>query len=325
MKKFDFIFKCVLIGLLINNTIAQEKSSAAVSSDKSILLDAKIKHKILNTNTGIVLVHTKKSTYGLSPETQSIIWQNTALKKLDFSSYNEIPFTPYILFDSKPLLYSKLLSNTLGTRGISRTIVDVGTGKVMFNSKKEGFKAVVITLLLPEQNALLVDGIKKDQFVISLYDYETGDPVWENDFEKSGLFDNARASRKKQHTMLDADQNIFWLRNQFLLKIDGKTGNLLYEFDDVEDFALSNDRKKIFIFSNDVELEKAKEKTSVMAYDVQLMRPIWAKPAIIIGNIRETAIDQGKLIAITAKGFQSMDINTGEKQFSEPESLPLIK
>ena len=125
--------------------------------------------------------------------------------------------------------------------------------------------------------------------------------------------------------MLDADQNIFWLRNQFLLKIDGKTGNLLYEFDDVEDFALSNDRKKIFIFSNDVELEKAKEKTSVMAYDVQLMRPIWAKPAIIIGNIRETAIDQGKLIAITAKGFQSMDINTGEKQFSEPESLPLIK
>ncbi len=300
-------------------------SQMVLLAQEEIALSHPVKESIINVNTGMLLVRTGKELYGISPTNRSIQWKNESLGKVSFKSYHEIPFTPLVVFENKPTVNSKLLSNTVNTKGLSRIMVNVVNGKVLFNSEGIGFKSVNRTLLIPERKAVLIDGVMDNELAIALYSYEGQKMLWKTNLTHSSFFKNLQGTLfKKEKVLLDKKQNVFWLRNNYLLKIDGTSGKILYEKEQVASIAIDNSRAVIFLFSNAKQGEKLKRTTDVMAYSTDAMAPLWKNPAKIQGAITEVVFDGDKLIAISSTGFNILD-NKGTKQWEEMESLPFIK
>lgn len=295
-------------------------------AQQNILLKHRVKENILNDNTGIVLVKTSGSVYGIDPEKRDIIWENEKMAKLDFNRYSEIPMTPYVFFEDKPVINSKFLSKTLNTKGISRAVVDVTTGKIIFNSSEQGFQAVFNTILLPEQKAVLVDGKIDEGFGIGLFDFETGNRIWMTNVA-SDFFTRAKgAILNQEKVLLDADQNIFWLKNRHLLKIDLKTGSIEYDQKGITSILLDDDGNSLYISSNNLNGKKLNQETVIYAIDPKNMDSLWSRPPVrVVGNIMETALDKDQLVVITSKGFNIVDTDNGKKKWNKSDPLPLIK
>ncbi|MEM1340339.1 MAG: hypothetical protein AAF717_12735 [Bacteroidota bacterium] len=284
-----------------------------------------IKDIIINANTGVVLARTGKGLYGISPNSEAILWQNNTLGKVDFSSYYEIPFTPLVIFESKPAVNSKLLSNTVNAKGTSRRIVNVTNGTLLFDSEKVGFKSVNRTLLIPEHKAILVDGIKDKELAVALYLTDDQKMAWQINLTNSSFFNNLKGTLFEQEKiLLDRDQNVFWLRNNHLLQINANSGEIAYQQENVASVAINTSKDVIYLFSNANQAEKLKRETAIMAYSVKEMQPLWDTIAKVRGAIRETAFDGDKMIAITTTGFNILD-RKGTKQWEAMASLPLIK
>lgn len=285
----------------------------------------KIKGKVLNSNTGILLVKTKKQISAINPENQKVIWKNNELKKVNLESYKEIPFTPIVIFEKDPLISSKLLSNALGTKGVSRILLNVINGKILFNSEEEEFKAVNKTLLIPEQNGILVDGIKKKKIVLALYNYKSGELIWENDLTKGGFFTAVKeAFLDPENIMLDKQGDIYWLKNKQLLKIDKITGRIVFQQKDVQTITMNATKEVLFVFTDKIALKKLNEETVILAYGTNTMNSLWKEPIKVFGNIRNAVVENEKMVVITSKGFNVIE-KSGKKKWEKPELLPLIK
>ncbi|MGI9553169.1 MAG: hypothetical protein ACR2MT_18320, partial [Aurantibacter sp.] len=295
-------------------------------AQQKIMLEHKVKENILNTNTGIVLVKTSGTVYGIDPEKKAIIWKNKKIGKLDFNRYSEIPMTPYVFFEDKPLLNSKFLSKTINTKGISRVIVDVTTGKIMFNSSEQGFQAVFNTMLLLEQKAVLVDGKIDDGFGIGLFDFETGNKIWMTNVTSDFFTRTKGAILNQEKVLLDVDQNIFWLKNRHLLKFDLKTGSIQYDKKGITNILSNDDGNRLYISSNNLSGKKLNQETVIYVVDPTSMDSLWSRPPVrVVGNIIETALDKNQLVVITSKGFNIINTNDGKKKWDKSDPLPLIK
>ncbi|MDY8135911.1 hypothetical protein [Aquimarina sp. 2201CG5-10] len=308
----------LIIALLITNVLlAQHK----------IGFSKRIKDKTLNDQTGILLVKTSKNIlYGIDPTQLEILWKQETLEKFDFSSYKEIPFTPLVFFDSKPLISSELLSNTIGTKGKSRTILNVANGNILFDSKTKGYKAVNNTLLIPEQEAIFVDGIKNKSLVIGFYNYKNGKTIWETNLNDANFLKTIKSSLFDQEkVVLDTEKDIFWLKKKYLLKINKETGAIVFRKEGVTSFEMSKDGSTIFIFSNHLKLKKLNNQTVIQALSTKTLEPIWDKESIVWGNVKQSIVDQKMLIVITSKGFNTINMFNGEKQWDKSSFLPLIK
>lgn len=299
---------------------------SALFAQQNILLKHRVKENILNDNTGIVLVKTSGSVYGIDPEKQAVIWENEKMAKLDFNRYSEIPMTPYVFFEDKPVINSKFLSKTLNTKGISRSVVDVTTGKIIFNSSEQGFQAVFNTILLPEQKTVLVDGKIDEGFGIGLFDFETGNRIWMTNVASDFFTRTKGAILNQEEVLLDADQNIFWLKNRHLLKIDLKTGSIEYDQKGITSILLNNDGNSLYISSNNLNGKKLNQETVIYAIDPKNMNSLWSRPPVrVIGNIMETALDKDQLVVITSNGFNIVNTDNGKKKWNRSDPLPLIK
>ncbi|MEO0572472.1 MAG: hypothetical protein AAF039_12265 [Bacteroidota bacterium] len=297
----------------------------AILPQQKIILSNTIKDKIINTYTGVLLVRTGKGLYGIGPESQSLQWQKETLGKVDFNSYKEIPYSPLVVYEDKPILNSKLLSNTLNAKGTSRIILNVINGKALFDSEKAGFKSVNRTLFVPDHQALLVDGILEKEMAVALYSYRDQKMLWKTNLTDSNFFKNLKGTLfQKEKVLLDKEQNVFWLKNNHLLNIDGRTGQVRHEKGNIESIAINGSKEIIYIFTRAGQVEKLKRATEVMAYSAKEMLPVWDEPVKVLGTIREVAFEGQKLITITSSGFNILD-NQGKKQWREMVSLPLIK
>ncbi len=296
-----------------------------VLAQHKIELDRKIQEKVLNGNTGVLLVKTANGVSGIDPKTKDIAWQNETLKKVAMASYQEIPFTPLAIFEGKPLVNSKLLSNTFNAKGVSRLIVNVTNGSILFDSETSGFKAVYNTLLVPSKNAVLVDGLKNKKLMVGLYEYNTGKQLWENDLTDSGFYQTLKGTLfNKEQILMDGAENVLWLKNKHLLKIDLDSGIVEHEQKGVRHIALNRSGDILFVFGDRAALKKLDKETAIMAYDSRTDLPIWDTPIKILGNISGTALDGERIVVITSKGFNVMDLD-GKKQWEKSASLPLIK
>ncbi len=290
-----------------------------------ISLSNTVKDNIINANTGVVLVRTGKELYGIGPENQAIIWKNESLGKVDLDAYYEIPFTPLVIFEGKPVVNSKLLSNTVNAKGTSRILMNVTTGKVLFDSEKVEFKSVNRTLLIPEQKAILVDGIKDKKLTVALFGYENQEMRWQNDLTNATFFKNLKGTLfEEEKILLDKNQNVFWLRNNHLLNMNGTTGEIIYQKENIESVAIDPKKEVVYLFTRANEGEKLMRFTEVMPYSINGMKPLWKKATKIRGVIKETIFDGSKLVTVTSTGFNILDKN-GQKQWAEMEALPLIK
>jgi len=296
-----------------------------LTAQQRIGLDYKIKDIFLNLNTGVVLVKTSGALYGLDPEKKNILWKNTTMKKVDFTTSTEVPFSPYVFFEDKPLLSSNFISKTLNTKGVSRTILDVTSGKELFNSKTQGYQAVFNTILLPEQRTILVDGKKDDTFVIALFNFETGQQIWETEIPV-GFFKNAKGSLlNKERVVLDAFQNIFWLKNRQLLKIALENGKFSFEQDGITSITLNEKGSELFVTTNAVKAKRLNQETTIYALDTQTLDTVWPTSVKVLGAIVDTHLDQSSLVVTTSKGFTIIDTKTGETAWKKSAALPLIR
>ena len=301
-------------------------NSLQTFSQQNIEFNSIIKEQIVNNYTGTLLVKTKKSLIAIDPETREISWRNNDFKKVSFSEYSEIPYTPIVLFTQKPLISSKVISNSFNTKGASKKLLNIITGKVLFDSEKEGFKSVNNTLILPQKKAILVDGIKNKEFVISLYSYDSGKQLWETKGVESKFFQTVKGIWfDDEKIILDVEKNIYWLKNKHLIKIDGKTGAILSEQENISSIAMNTSKDILFVFSSKVEVKKLNETNTITALDTRTLQNVWKEPVKIWGSISSTAIDQDKIVAITSKGFNIINIQTGAKKWERSEALPLIK
>ncbi len=300
--------------------------SCTLFAQQKITLKNRVQEKILNSNTGIVLVKTSGAVYGIGPEKQTVIWENERIGEFDFSRYYEIPLTPYVFFEDKPLINSKILSKALNTKGISRAIVDVTTGKIIFDSSENGFQAVFNTLLLPEQKAVLVDGKTEEGFGIGLFDFETGNQIWMTNVTSDFFTRTKGAILNEEKVLLDANQNIFWLKNRHLLKIDLKTGSIAYDKKGITSILFNDEANKLYISSNFINGKKLNQETTIIAIDPKTMDSLWSGPPVrVVGNILETTLDKNQLVVITSKGFNIINPENGKKKWGKSDPLPLIK
>lgn len=294
-------------------------------SQQKIEVKSKIKGKVLNTNTGILLLKTSKEILGINPHSKNVVWRNKSLKKQDLESYQEIPLTPLVVFEKKPLVSSKLLSNALGAKGLSRVILNVSDGRTLFNSEKQGFIAVNKTLLIPEQRAILVDGVKKKKAVLALYDYHNNEFIWENDLTNSAFFTSVKeALLGTEKIMLDKDGYIYWLKNKYLLKINKATGEIIFKQKGVHRIEMNNVKDVLFVFTDKIALKNLNEETAIIAYNTKTMKPVWSNPVKVLGNITHSFIVDERMVVITSKGFNVVN-KLGEKQWKATEPLPFIK
>ncbi len=309
-------FNCILLVLAL--------SSQLLFSQQKVVLSNAVKDNIINFNTGMLLVRTSKNLYGINPETKKVQWTN-GLSKVNFDSYIEIPFTPLAVFESKPILNSKLLSNTINTKGKSRTILNVTNGDVLFNSEEVGFKAVYNTLLMPEKKAVLVDGLKDKELVVALYSYQNKALLWENNLANTTFFKNIKSTLfHKEITLADKKQDVFWLKNNSVFKINGKSGKVEFQKENVQSIAINKSKDVVCFFTPLNYEEKLKRETSVMAYTTNDMKPLWKDPVVLRGSFKDVAFDNKKMIVTTSRGFNIINPD-GNTHWKRMEQLPLIK
>ncbi|TYA78724.1 PQQ-binding-like beta-propeller repeat protein [Seonamhaeicola marinus] len=318
----ELLFKNISIRVLLLLTCY----SSFTFSQNKIELESNIEGQVVNGYTGTLVVKTRNTLLGIDPLSKKVSWKNEDLKDIDLSEYEEIPYTPLCIFTENPFIKSKALSNTLNSKGALKTVVNIITGKVLFSSKKEGYKAVNNTLILPQKKCVLVDGIKNKDLVISLYSYETGEMLWELKAANTKLFKKLkRVFFDNEIILLDAQKNIYWLKNKQLIKIDSESGELLLERENITSIALNKSKNIIFLFSNRIGVKRLTEENSITALNTMTLEALWNTPILILGNISDTAQMADEMVVITSKGFNLIDIKSGTKKWDKSEALPLIK
>ncbi|MBU2525669.1 MAG: PQQ-binding-like beta-propeller repeat protein [Bacteroidetes bacterium] len=295
-------------------------------AQEDIKLRGRVLAKVVNDQTGTLMVATSKATYGISASTHGLLWKQKKLRKVDFSSYTEIANTSYVVFETKQLINSKLLSGALNTQGASVILMDINTGDILFDSKKAGYKSVNKTLIMPDNKSILVNGVKNRQLTLGKFECQSGKPIWETPLDKNSFLDAVKRNLLgKEKVFLDTDGNILWFNYGQFVKINSHSGEILYEVKNLSNIEYEKQKNILFVFSNKLKATKLTQETAVYASDATTLQPVWKDTLRIYGNITSTAIDKDKLIAITTKGFDVIDIDSGHRRWEKTETLPLIK
>lgn len=298
----------------------------SLTAQTDIRLKGRLKGKIINAYTGQLLVLTSRATYGVSPENASEYWKAKPVKKVDASSYREVPFSPFVAFESKRLINSKLISGILNSGSTSIVIMNVNNGKVLFDSKKEGFKSVNKTLVLPERKSVLINGVKGRELTLALFDCVDGKMIWEIVLDKDSFINAVQRNLLgTESVFIDKNGQILWQNFSQFVKVDTETGKLLNEFTSVEAIEYDSASDILLVFSDKIKAQKLSRETAVFAYRSADMKPAWKDTLILTGDITQKQIVNNEVITVTSRGFNIIELPTGKKDWDKMETLPLIK
>lgn len=305
-----------IIALTGANGIAQQE----------VKIKGRIKGKIINNYTGDLLVLTSKATYGIHSEKGANFWKTKPIKKVDVSSYREVPFSPFVVFETKRLINSRLLSGVLNTRGTSIVIINANNGQTFFDSHREGFKSVNKILVLPERKSVLINGVRNRELTLALFDFVEGHMVWEIVLDKDSFISAAKRNLLgTESVFIDKNQQILWQNFGQFVKVDTDTGKILAEFKDVEAIEYDENSDVLLVFSDKIKTSKLSKETALFAYTASDMQAVWADTLRLTGDIQQKQVIDSQLVAVTSRGFNIINLKTGKKAWEKPETLPLIK
>lgn len=122
---------------------------------------------------GYLVVSTNDGLYAVNPNDGKIIWENKSFAALNPDYYQEVNGTEFLT-----IAYQTEKSSTIPMQAI----INVGTGKVLFDSQREQI-GVLSRHVLAESGRLLVIGVKPNTLSASLFMYEiiSGQQLWTND------------------------------------------------------------------------------------------------------------------------------------------------
>jgi hypothetical protein len=167
------------------------------------------------SDAGVLLVATKDALYGLSPEGQEI-WKADDIENIKESNLDIIENTPYIV-----LVKSGLIKGT-------NKVVDVVTGKIVFNTGDNGLANVTKRLYLPKSNKLIFYGGGNAGLMLMMIDLNTGQKVWEQTkiFEKNSEQIVSEAGELNDAVLIATNKRIYKLNKstgEEVLNIDIKS------------------------------------------------------------------------------------------------------
>ncbi len=177
------------------------------------------------SDAGVLLVATKDALYGLSPEGQEI-WKADDIENIKESNLDIIENTPYIV-----VIKSGLIKGT-------NKVVDVVTGKIVFNSADNGFANVTKRLYLPKSNKLIFYGVGNVGLMLMMVDLSTGQKVWEQTkiFEKNSEQIVSEAGELNDAVLIATNKRIY--------KLNKATGEEMYNVDIKSDIPVAAPPKK---------------------------------------------------------------------------------
>ncbi|MFN8250827.1 MAG: hypothetical protein U0V75_03010 [Ferruginibacter sp.] len=178
------------------------------------------------SDAGVLLVATKDALYGLSPDGQEV-WKAEDIENIKESNLDIIENTPYIV-----LVKSGVLKG-------NNKVVDVVTGKTVFNSEENGFYNVNKRLYLPKSNKLVFyGGGKNGVLMLMLVDLSTGQKVWEQTkiFEKNSEQIVSEAGELNDAVLIATNKRIY--------KLNKTTGEEMYNIDMKSDMPVMAPPKK---------------------------------------------------------------------------------
>jgi PQQ-like domain len=177
------------------------------------------------SDAGVLLVATKDALYGLSPEGQEV-WKAEDIENIKESNLDIIENTPYIV-----LVKSGLMKG-------NNKVVDVVTGKVIFNTSDNGLANVTKRLYLPKSNKLIFYGAGKAGLMLLMVDLSTGQKVWEQTkiFEKNSEQIVSEAGELSDAVLIATNKRIY--------KLSKATGEEMYNIDLKSDLPVMAPKKK---------------------------------------------------------------------------------
>ncbi len=140
-----------------------------VKAEKQPTYNIKLKEQILwqqLTPLGVLIVNTPLALYGINTDNGNVMWTLTELRGIPEESYQVLPNT----FFAEVRLRNELI------------ILDPYEGKLLFDSKKEGWNTIISTNLLYDAGGIVIYGIKNElKAYLSYVDIATGKSLWTND------------------------------------------------------------------------------------------------------------------------------------------------
>ena len=158
----------VCLVLLAVITYAQPKTAPSWSAKFKASIHWQRVHSL-----GYLIVSTQDGLYGMNPHDGKIIWENKDFAALNPEFYQEVEGTEFLA-----IAYQTEKSAAIPMQAI----INVGTGKVLFDSQQEKI-GVLSRHVLPESGRLLLIGVKPNTLSASLfmYDIVSGHQLWSND------------------------------------------------------------------------------------------------------------------------------------------------
>lgn len=282
---------------------------------------------------GYIIVSTNDGLYGVNPDNGAVMWERKEFAALDPAMFEEVGGTEFIAV-ARQKSENAILP--------MQAIIDVMSGRILFDSDKEGI-GILSRHVLPESGRLLVIGAAKGNLSATLfmYDIVSGSLLWSNDelfkVESSGKGFLAKLQAGVQ-TMANLqgliaepvevdDESMIIAHPGYLMKINTLTGNVIWK-NAIERATkgrvmFSPHRPGVVFLATEIESESGSGFTSgpsnpdeprifyynlYYAFDARTGKPMWSKPAREKDMLSEVIMDKRGII-VCPRSTQKPTIN----------------
>lgn len=234
MKKLLIQLNYVVMFVFILNTTSLFGQNAEAPTN-SYELGAKINDMTI-TEGGTVVVATNDGLVGIKPGHSGLLFNFTDYGKVKPEELNFIPKAPYVVVGQ----------TGFGGLQTKSAVIDYMSGKVLFSTEKNGWKAIGLSKVLMPANKLIVSGQRraKEKYAqaVAIYDLNTGDQI---------SFYTFKGSRQAMGSPLVLSDGVIIPTTKGLMKVDMESGNVLWENDlkNVGWMVADDTEKDIYAFS----------------------------------------------------------------------------
>ncbi len=185
----------------------------AEAPTNSYELGAKINDMTI-TEGGTVVVATNDGLVGIKPGQEGLLFNFTDYGKVKPEELNFIPRAPYVVVGQ----------TGFGGLRTKTAVIDYMSGKVLFSTEKNGWKAIGLSQVLMPANKLVVSGQRKAKEkyaqAVAIYDLNTGDQV---------SFYTFKGSRQAMGTPLLLSDGVIIPTTKGLMKVNMDSGDVIWE------------------------------------------------------------------------------------------------
>lgn len=280
------------------------------------------------TPLGHLLVSTSDGLYGVDPAAGKLVWRHEQLRHLDENEYEEISGTPFVVVSG-------------GQTSPRVSVLDAGSGRIIFDSKAAGIVRLVSEHVLPQSRGLLVIGFREGdkEATMSLFDIATGKKRWTN--SEIGLSGTSLSAALTAIVAAMTDMKaaearpVELSREEFLVtsggriyKVAARDGKILWKISDmygVSDTSiyLSERRPQMLFVGASAEVSSASSTPGPAtlnsfygAYSLADGHKIWPEPVRVQGGLNDIIfIDRGLIISPRTNGkgkIKLVDYDSGE-------------